>query len=275
MKKYKPTSPGRRHATREDFSVITKKKPEKGLLKMLKKSPGRNNQGRITVRHKSKGAKKFYRLVDFGQKRLDQPAKIVALEYDPYRTSFIMLLEYSDGEKAYRLAPQGVKIGEELVISEKTPLRPGNRMKLKNIPIGTEVYNLELSPGSGGKLVKSAGSSAKVLGIEGKDMHIKMPSTEIRKIHKECFATIGALSRADHRYARLGKAGKKRHKGIRPAVRGSAMTPRDHPHGGGEGRTGIGLKHPKTPWGKIARGVKTRKRKHTNKFIIQRRNKKK
>lgn len=274
MKKHKPTTPGRRNATKEDFSMLTKKKPEKGLIKMLKKSPGRNNQGRITVRHKSRGAKKFYRIISFGQEKINQPAKVIALEYDPYRTSFIMLLEYSDGSKAYRLAPQGVKVGEELIIAPEAPLKSGNRMRLENIPIGTEVYNIELVPDGKGKLVKTAGSSAKVLGQEGNYMHLKMPSGELRKVHKKCFASVGALSRPDHRYVKLGKAGKNRHKGVRPAVRGSAMTPRDHPHGGGEGRTGIGLKHPKTPWGKIARGVKTRKRKNTDKFILQRRKKK-
>jgi large subunit ribosomal protein L2 len=275
MKKYKPTTPGRRHATREDFSALTKKKPEKGLIRMLKKSPGRNNQGRITVRHKSRGAKKFYRIISFGQENINQPGKVVALEYDPNRTSFIMLLEYPDNKKAYRLAPQGIKAGDELLIAEKAPLKPGNRMKLKNISIGTEVYNIEIVPGGKGKMIKAAGSSAKVLGEEGNYIHLKMPSGELRKVHKECFASVGALSRPDHRYVKLGKAGINRHKGIRPTVRGSAMSPVDHPHGGGEGRTGIGLKHPKTPWGKIARGVKTRKRKNTNKFIIQRRSKKK
>lgn len=275
MKKYKPTTPGRRNATREDFSMLTKKEPEKSLIKMIKKSPGRNNQGRITVRHKSRGAKKFYRTVGFGQENINQLGKVLALEYDPNRTSFIMLLEYPDKKRAYCLAPQGVKLGDELMIAEKTSLKIGNRMKLKNIPIGTDVYNIEIVPDGKGKLVRSAGASAKVLGEEGNYIHIKVPSGELRKVHKECFASIGILSRADHRYARMGKAGINRHKGVRPAVRGSAMTPRDHPHGGGEGRTGIGLKHPKTPWGKIARGVKTRKRKYTNKFIIKRRSKRK
>ena len=274
MKKYRPTTPSRRHATREDFLSLDKKRPEKGLVVPLKKKSGRGNKGRITVRHKGGGAKRLYRLVDFSRKKLDLPAKVIALEYDPNRTAFIALVEYQDGTKAYYLAPQGLKKGDEIVVSEKAALNPGNRMKLKNISIGTEVYNLELVPGGGGKIVRSAGSSAKVMGLEGKYAHIKMPSGELRKIHQECFASIGMLSRAEHRYVKLGKAGRKRHKGVRPTVRGSAMVPHDHPHGGGEGKAGIGLKHPKTPWGKPALGKKTRKKKKiTNKFIIQRRKK--
>ena len=271
MKKYKPTTPSRRHATREDFSGLTKKRPEKSLIKMLKKRSGRNNQGKITVRHQGGGAKKFYRMVDFKQKKMDMPGTVIALEYDPNRTAFIVLIEYQDKTKAYRLAPQGLKIGAQVIISDKAEIKIGNRMKLKNISIGTEVFNIELLPMGGGKLVRSAGSSAKVMGIAGKHVALKMPSKELRKIHKECFATIGALSRPEHRYQVLGKAGRKRHKGIRPTVRGSAMVPADHPHGGGEGKAGIGMKHPKTPWGKIAFGKKTRKRKNTNKFIIKRR----
>jgi len=271
MKRYKPTSPGRRHATREDFSELTKKRPEKSLVKILKKQSGRNNQGKITVRHQGGGAKRFYRMVDFRQKKIDMPGTVIALEYDPNRTAFIVLIEYQDKTKAYRLAPQGLKIGDEVIISDKTEIKIGNRMRIKNIPIGTEVYNIEILPMAGGKLARSAGSSAKVMGIEGKYVAVKMPSKELRKINKECFASIGALSRADHRYRVIGKAGLKRHMGIRPTVRGSAMVPADHPHGGGEGRAGIGMKHPKTPWGKIAFGKKTRKRKKTNKFIIKRR----
>jgi large subunit ribosomal protein L2 len=271
MKKYKPTTPSRRHATREDFSSLDKKKPEKNLVTPLKKKSGRGNKGRITVRHKGGGAKRLYRLVDFSRKKIDIPAKVIALEYDPNRTAFIVLVEYKDGKKEYHLAPQGLKKGDEIIASEKAPLDTGNRMKIKNIPIGTDVYNIELVPEAGGKLVRSAGASAKVMGIEGKYVHIKMPSGEFRKIHQECFVSVGALSRPEHRYVKLGSAGRKRHLGIRPTVRGSAMTPHDHPHGGGEGRAGIGLKHPKTPWGKIALGKKTRKRKKTNKFIIKRR----
>lgn len=271
MKRYKPTTPGRRHGTREDFSGLTKKRPEKGLLKVLKKRAGRSKQGKITVRHKGGGAKRLYRLIDFKQRKLDIPGTVRAIEYDPNRTGFISLIDYEDGTKSYRLAPEDLKSGDKVIISEKAEIKPGNRMKLKNIPIGTEVYNIELMPGAGGKLVRSAGSSAKVMGIEGKYVALKMPSKELRKINKECYASIGVVSRAEHRYLKLGKAGRKRHKGIRPTVRGSAMSPVDHPHGGGEGRAGIGLKHPKTPWGKPALGKKTRKRKKTDKYIIKRR----
>jgi len=271
MKKYKPTTPSRRHATREDFSGLTKKRPEKSLVKILKKKAGRNNQGRITVRHQGGGVKRFYRMIDFKQSKMDMPGIVAALEYDPNRTAFIALIKYEDGTKAYRLAPQGLKVGDKVIISEKAELNPGNRMKLKNIPIGTEVFNIEILPMGGGKMVRSAGASARVMGIEGKYVALKMPSKELRKINKECFATIGALSRPEHRYRIIGKAGTKRHQGIRPTVRGSAMVPADHPHGGGEGRAGIGLKHPKTPWGKPALGKKTRRRKQTNKYIIKRR----
>jgi large subunit ribosomal protein L2 len=273
MKRYKPTSPGRRHGTREDFSSLDKKRPEKSLVAPLKKKSGRGSKGRITVRHKGGGAKRLYRLIDFARRDIDVPVKVIALEYDPNRTAFIALVENKEGKKSYYLAPHGLKKGDEIISSDKTELKPGNRMKIKNIPIGTEIYNIELVPGGGGKLVRSAGSSSKIMGIEGKYVHIKMPSSELRKLHKECFASIGAVSRPEHRYVILGKAGKKRYKGIRPTVRGSAMTPHDHPHGGGEGRAGIGMKYPKTPWGKPALGKKTRNRKKTNKFIIKRRSK--
>ncbi len=273
MKRYKPTTPSRRHMTREDFSSLDKKRPEKSLVIPLKKKSGRGSGGRITVRHRGGGAKRLYRLVDFARKKTDILAKVIALEYDPNRTAFIALVEYEGGEKAYYLAPDGLKKGDEVITNDKAELKLGNRMKLKNIPIGTEIYNIELIPQGGGKIVRSAGSLAKVMGVDGKYTHIKLPSTELRKIHQECFASIGAVSRPEHRYTKLGKAGRKRHKGVRPTVRGLAMTPHDHPHGGGEGRAGIGLKHPKTPWGKIALGKKTRKRKNTNKFIIKRRTK--
>ncbi len=271
MAKHKPTTPTRRHATKKDFSRVTKKKPEKGLIKILKKKSGRNNQGRITVRHQGGRAKRFYRMVDFKQKKLNQEAVVKAIEYDPNRTAYIALLEYSDGEKSYRLAPKKLKVGDKVMAAENAEIRPGNRLKLKNIAIGTEIYNIELQPGAGGKLVRSAGASASIMGTEGKYMAVKMPSGELRKINKECFASIGVVSRTEHRYERVGGAGKSRHKGRRPTVRGSAMSPVDHPHGGGEGRAGIGLKYPKTPWGKPALGKKTRKRKHTDKFIIKRR----
>lgn len=271
MAKHKPTTPTRRHATKKDFSKVTKKRPEKSLVKILKKKSGRNNQGRITVRHQGGRVKRFYRIIDFKQKKINQEGVVKAIEYDPNRTTYIALLEYPGGEKAYRLAPRKLTVGDKVLIADNTEIKPGNRLKIKNITIGTEIYNIELQPGGGGKLVRSAGATAKVMGAEGKYMAVKMPSGELRKINKECFASIGVLSRAEHRYERFGSAGKNRHKGKRPTVRGSAMSPVDHPHGGGEGRTGVGLKHPKTPWGKPALGKKTRKRKQTDKFIIKRR----
>ena len=241
----------------------------------FKRKAGRSSSGRVSVRHRGGGAKRLYRIVDFGQEKIGIKAKVVAFEYDPYRTSFIMLLEYEDGDRRYRLAPQGLKVGDEVICSEKAELKPGNRTKLKNIPVGTQVYNVELEPGRGGKMIRGAGGAAIILAHEGKYTHLEMPSTEVRKALSECFASIGAVSRSEHRYMKLGKAGKSRHKRIRPTVRGSAMVPPDHPHGGGEGKAPIGLKHPKTPWGKPAKGVKTRKRKWTDKYIIQRRKKKK
>jgi len=256
--------------------VLTKKKPEKRLLLTLKKRAGRSRSGRITIRHRGGGAKRRYRIIDWGQQKIDIPAKIVAIEYDPYRTGFIALLQYEDGEKRYTLAPQGLKVGDEVLISEKAEAKTGNRMKLKNIPSGTMVYNIELESGRGGKIVRSAGAGAKVLAHEGGFSHLKMPSTEIRKVRSECFATVGQVSKSWHRFIKHRKAGDIRHKRRRPQVRGTAMNPVDHPHGhgGGEGKTSIGLPHPKTPWGKIARGGKTRKRKSTQKYIIKRREKK-
>jgi len=273
MKIYKPTTPSRRGMTGIDFSQLAKKKPEKKLLKYVKRSAGRSSSsGRITVRHKGGGVKKLYRIIEFSQTKMDIPAKVVALEYDPNRTAFIALIEYKDGEKQYIIAPQDLKVGQQIIFSEKAPLNPGNRTKLKNIPVGTNVYNVELDPGRGGKVVRSAGNSAQVLAQDGKYTNLKMPSTEIRKFKAECFATIGTVSNPENRFYTIGKAGKSRLKGKRPHVRGSAMNPVDHPHGGGEGRQPIGLKHPKTPWGKPALGVKTRKRKKwSNKLIIQRR----
>ncbi len=259
---------------KEDFSILTKKRPEKSLCFGLGKSAGRAKSGRITVRHQGGGAKKLYRIIDLGQEKLNIPGKVVSLEYDPYRTSFIALIEYQDGQKRYILAPQGLKEGNEVLIAEKTDLRPGNRMKLKNIPVGTQVFNIEIQPGGWGKLVRGAGTSAKVLAKEEKFVHLEMPSKEIRKVFGDCFASIGILSRPEHKYIKLGKAGKTRYRGIRPTVRGSAMNPCDHPHGGGEGKTPIGLKYPKTPWGKHALGVKTRKRRWTDKYIIKKRVKK-
>lgn len=255
--------------------LITKNKPEKRLIISLKKRAGRDRQGRITVRHKGGGVKKLYRIVDFGQEKLDIPAKLIAIEYDPYRTSFIGLFEYQDGEKRYRLLPHGLKIEDIILCSQDGQIKIGNRIKLKNIPVGTQVYNIEIEKNRGGKLIRGAGTSAKVLAREGGFVHLTFPSSETRKVSEECFASIGQVSFPEHRFIKLGKAGRNRLLGKRPAVRGTAMNPVDHPHGGGEGRTGIGLKYPKTPWGKPALGVKTRKKKWTDKLIIQKRKRKK
>lgn len=256
--------------------LLTKKKPEKKLLLSLKKKGGRSSSGRITVRHRGGGAKRLYRIVDFGQEKIGIKGKVVALEHDPYRSAFIALVQYRDNNKRYILAPKDLEIGQEIIILEDAPLSSGNRLKLKNIPIGTLVYNVEIEPGKGGKLARGAGTAIKVLGQEGKYTHLKMASSEIRKILGECFASVGIVSNPEHIYKTIGKAGRARLKGRRPTVRGSAMNPPDHPHGGGEGKAPIGLKHPKTPWGKPALGVKTRERKKwTNKFMITRREKRK
>ena len=275
MKIYKPTTASRRGMTGIDFSLLSNKGPEKSLTINVRRNVGRSAQtGRITVRHKGGGVKRLYRIIEFAQTRIDMPAKIVALEYDPNRTAFIALIEYQDNKKQYVIASQDMKIGDEIIFSEKAPLKSGNRLQLKNIPVGTDVYNIELEPGRGGKMARSAGSSAQVLAHEAGYINLKMPSTEIRKVKDTCFATIGMVSNQENRFYTIGKAGKSRLKGRRPHVRGSAMNPVDHPHGGGEGRQPIGLKHPKTPWGKPALGVKTRrKKKWTSKYIIQRRKK--
>jgi len=254
--------------------ILTKKKPEKKLLQTLKKKGGRGFAGRITVRHKGGGVKRLYRIVDFGQGKLGVPAKVIAIEYDPNRSALLALVEYQDGERRYILAPHELKVGEEIISKELAEIKTGNRMKLKNIPVGTQVYNVELEPGKGGKLARSAGSTAKVAAQEANFTHLEMPSGEIRKVSQECFASIGQVSRPEHRFIDIGKAGKVRRKGIRPTVRGTAMNPADHPHGGGEGRAPVGMKHPKTPWGKPALGVKTRKKKWADKLIIKRRSKK-
>ncbi len=261
--------------------ILTKgKKPEKNLLVMLKNRAGRNNKGRITVRHRGGGVKRYYRKIDFGQSLSEIEGKIISFEYDPYRTSYIMLVEYKlkngEIEKKYKIAPNGLKIGDKIIVDpEKNNLKIGNRLKLKYIPIGTDIYNIELHPGRGGQMVRSAGSSAKIVALEKKYVHLKMPSKEIRKVLGECYASIGIVSNIKHKYKKIGKAGINRRKGRRPTVRGSAMNPVDHSHGGGEGRTGIGMPYPKTPTGKHALGVKTRKRKNTNLFIVKRRVKKK
>ncbi len=279
MKKFAPTTPGRRQMTGIEYSkILTKKEPEKTLTLSMKERAGRAGSGRITVRHRGGGVKKLYRIIDFKQEKIDIPAKVIALEYDPYRTAFIALLQYKDGEKKYILAPQDLKIGEEIINSEKTPISPGNRMKLKNIPVGTFVHNIEIEPGRGGKMARSAGVMIKVLAQESGFTHLEMPSSEVKKVRDECFASIGVVSNPEHSFVVLGKAGRKRLMGWRPHVRGTATNPCDHPHGGGGsgGKTPIGMKYPKTPWGKPARGVRTRnKKKWTGKFILQRRKKKK
>jgi large subunit ribosomal protein L2 len=253
------------------YQLLTKKEPEKSLILDIKEDAGRNNLGRITSRHKGGGVKRLYRIIDFGQKKLGIPAKVIALEYDPYRTAFIMLLEYKDGDRRYQIAPYGIEVGQEVLCDQKTDIVVGNRMKLKNIPVGTLVYNIEIIPNKGGQLARSAGSYAKLLAHEGKYVHLQMPSGEVRKVLQECFASVGQVSHPENRFEKNKKAGFSRRKGRRPHVRGSAMTPVSHPHGGGEGKTPIGMKYPKTPWGKPARGVKTRKRIWTDKFIIKKR----
>jgi large subunit ribosomal protein L2 len=253
--------------------ILSKKEPEKKLLKRLKRKAGRGVSGRITIRHRGGGRRRLYRVLDFGEEKIDIPAKVRAIEYDPNRTAYILLLDYRDGERRYRLAPYGIKVGDEIICSEKAPIKTGNRMKLRNIPVGTQVYNIEISPQKGGKLVKGAGTTGKILAKEGKYCNLEMPSKEVRKILTECFATIGQVSHTEKRFEKAGKAGSRRKKGWRPAVRGTVMNPRDHPHGGGEGKAPIGMAHPKTPWGKPALGKKTRKRKHTDKYIVKKRSK--
>lgn len=274
MKIFNPITPGQRARVKADDSQLTKgARPLKKLLGVKKSNAGRARWGRITVRHQGGGHKKKYRFVDFKQDKLNIPGKVKSIEYDPNRSSFITLINYKDGEKRYTLAPQNLKIGEEIVTGEKVILKPGNRMPLKNIPVGTFVYNIEITPGQGGKIARSAGNSAQVMAVEGGYVHLALPSGEVRMILENCLASIGALSNPEHKFENLGKAGRMRWRGVRPRVRGSAMNPVDHPHGGGEGRAPIGLRRgPKTPWGKQAFGVRTRKsKKHSDKLILQRR----
>jgi len=253
--------------------LLTKKKPEKKLLLSLKKKAGRANSGRITVRHRGGGVKRLYRLIDFGQEKLGIVGKVIALEYDPNRTAYIALIEYKDGDRRYILAAKDLKVGDEIMCQETADIKIGNRIKLVNIPVGTQVYNVELEPGKGGKIIRSAGTSAKILAQELPYTHLELASKEVRKIPQQCFVSIGQVSHPEKRFEVIGKAGRRRLKGWRPTVRGTAMNPCDHPHGGGEGRSPIGLKHPKTPSGKPAKGVKTRKNKWTEKLIIKKRRK--
>lgn len=274
MKKYNPTSPARRQMEVIDWrAILTKKEPEKGLTSGFKRSFGRNSQGRITTRHKGSGAKRLWREVDFKYAKKDVPAKVLALEYDPNRTSFIALIQYRDGGKNYVLAPQNLEVGSEIITSENALLENGNRTVLGRIPVGTMVFNVELTLGRGAQLARSAGAGAVVLAQEGEYTNLQLPSKEIRRVRSENWASIGALSNPEHKYMVIGKAGRARHMGIRPTVRGTAMNPVDHPHGGGEGRTLTGRRRgPATPWGKLARGVKTRgKKKRSSKYILQRR----
>lgn len=276
IKIYKPTTAGRRKASVDAFSDVTKKAPEKSLVTGMRKSGGRNAHGRITVRHRGGGAKRKYRLVDFKRDKYDVPATVAAVEYDPNRGARIALLAYADGEKRYIIAPAGVSVGDKVVSSkEKVEAAVGNRMPLMHIPAGLFVHDVELVPGNGGMMVRGAGAQAQIMAIEGDTVQLKLPSGEMRLVSKHCSATVGQVSNPDYRRVRLGKAGRMRHLGIRPTVRGKAMNPVDHPHGGGEGRNPIGLKGgPKTPWGKKALGVKTRKpKKPSGKYIVRDRRK--
>jgi large subunit ribosomal protein L2 len=277
IKRKKPTTPGLRGASFDDFSDITSSSPQKRLTKAKKRISGRNSQGKITVRHRGGGAKRRFRIIDFKRDKFDIPATVKEIEYDPNRGARIALLFYADGEKRYILAPSGIKQGDKIISSlKKQEIKPGNAMPIKYIPAGIDIHNVELDPGYGARIARGAGNKVAVMGVEGKFAQIKMPSGEIRLIKKECLCTIGQSSNADKRHVKLGKAGRKRHLGFRPTVRGSAMNPVDHPHGGGEGNQPIGMKHPKTPWGKPALGVKTRKKKKvSSKLIIKRRGSKK
>lgn len=274
MKQYRPTSPGRRQMTSVDFSVLTKKFPDKRLTAGRAKRSARARGIGITVRHQGGGVKQRYRFVDFRQDKRGVPGRVAAIEYDPNRSAFIALIIYADGDRRYLLAPQSLQVGDSVLTAPDAPLKPGNRLPLKQVPVGTFVHNLELFPGKGGQAVRSAGSGAQVMAHEGGYAHLRLPSSEIRKVAEESYASIGMVSNPGHGTVSIGKAGRNRWRGIRPAVRGSAMNPVDHPHGGGEGRAPIGLKYPKTPWGKHALGVKTRKRgKRSGAFIVQRRTK--
>jgi large subunit ribosomal protein L2 len=275
VKVYKPTSPGRRDMTGFSFEEVTVSKPEKSLVRGLRKRGGRNVRGKITVRHRGGGAKRAYREIDFRRDKLEIPAKVATIEYDPNRSARIALLTYADGEKRYIIAPLGLKVGDPVMSGKRVEIRPGNSMPLRSIPLGTMIHNIELYPGRGGQMVRSAGASAQLLAKDHPTYAtVRLPSGEERYVSQECRATIGQVGNVEHGNIKLGKAGRKRRMGVRPTVRGSAMSPRDHPHGGGEGRSPIGMPGPKTPWGKAALGKRTRKNKSTDKFIFRRRGKK-
>ncbi len=269
IKIYKPVTPGLRGMTGSTFEEITKTKPEKNLTVSKSRKAGRNVYGRITVRHRGGGSKQKVRVVDFKRRKLDIPATVSAIEYDPKRSARLALLTYADGVKSYIIAPLGVRVGDQLISGAEVDIRAGNCLPIDNIPIGTMIHNVEMQPGKGGQLVRSAGTSAQLLAKEGEYAQIRMPSAEIRLINKRCFAVIGQVGNVEHSQIKLGKAGRKRHIGFRPAVRGSAMNPNDHPHGGGEGRSPIGMPGPKSPWGKPTLGYKTRRNKSTNKYIFR------
>ena len=272
IKRFRPYTPSRRNMTVSTFDEITKKTPEKSLLVSKKKNSGRNAYGRITVRHQGGGNRQKYRIIDFKRNKVDMPATVVGIEYDPNRSANIALIQYEDGEKAYILAPVGLKDGDKVVSGDKADIKPGNCMKIENIPVGTMIHNIELNPGQGGKLVRAAGQEAQLMAKEGKYAHVRLPSGEMRLIMAVCKATIGTVGNTDHENIKLGKAGRTRHMGIRPTVRGSVMNPVDHPHGGGEGKAPVGHAGPMTPWGKPALGYKTRKKnKKSDKMITKRR----
>src|SRR5512140_2876105 len=272
VKVYKPVTPGLRNMTGYGFEEITKKKPERSLVVVRKNRAGRNSYGKITVRHQGGGNRQLIRLVDFRRDKHGIPAKVSAIEYDPNRTARLALLVYADGEKRYIVAPLGLKVGDAVMSGSQAEIRPGNTLPIANIPVGTMIHNIELKEGKGGQLVRSAGTAAQLLAKEGDYAQVRMPSGEVRLVRQNCYATIGQVGNLEHSNIKLGKAGRKRHMGIRPTVRGTAMTPRDHPHGGGEGRQPAGMPGPKSPWGKPTRGYKTRRNKKSDQYIVRRRN---
>lgn len=272
IKIYKPTTPSRRGMTGYSFDEITKSTPERSLIVIRKARAGRNNQGRVTVRHQGGGVRQYIRMIDFKRDKRDIPARVAAIEYDPNRTARLALLYYADGEKRYIIAPVGLKVDDTVIAGATAEIRPGNSLPISSIPVGTLVHNIELSEGKGAQLVRSAGTSAQLLAKEGDYAQIRMPSGEVRLIRQKCYATVGQVGNTDHSNIKLGKAGRKRHMGIKPAVRGTAMSPRDHPHGGGEGRQPVGMPGPKSPWGKPTRGYRTRRNKKTSQYIVRRRN---
>lgn len=273
VKKYNPTSPARRFMTVSTFEEITKTEPEKSLVEILKSKAGRNNYGKITVRHQGGGHKRKYRIIDFKRDKMDVPAKVATIEYDPNRSANIALLNYADGEKRYIIAPNGLNVGDTIISSENADIKVGNTLPLRSIPVGTIIHNIELKAGKGAQLVRAAGNSAQLMAKEGEYAQVRLPSNEVRLIRLECKATIGQVGNLEHENIRIGSAGRKRHMGVRPTVRGSVMNPVDHPHGGGEGRSPIGRPGPVTPWGKPTLGYKTRNnKKASTKFIVKRRN---